>query len=80
MSNIVKVEKDKVKEIKPPKSKFEIKILKDVEFTKLASECRICQRLKFNKGNCGGREGQNICLAFMESPIASKREKIFMNN
>lgn len=50
---------------------------KEIAFEKLAAECRICMRLKFNKGSCGGRTGQNMCIAFVESQIAKNREKAF---
>ena len=71
------VTKDKKVEgvIEVPKKRSGIKILKDVDFDILASECRICQRLKFNKGDCGGRQGRNLCLVFKESPTAKLREK-----
>ncbi|MFZ5352770.1 MAG: hypothetical protein ACOZCL_08605 [Bacillota bacterium] len=66
--------KEKVKEPKLPVSKYAIKILDDIDHDQLARECKICKRLKFNKGSCGGRKGQNICLAFVESPVAKLRE------
>jgi hypothetical protein len=69
MSNVTaEKKKEKVKEIKPLKSKFAITILKDIEYVKLAAECRECKRLKFNMGSCGGREGLNICIAFLKRP------------
>ena len=58
--------KIKVKEIKPPKSKFAITISKDIEYENLAAKCRVCKRLKSNKGTCGGREGLKSCLVFLE--------------
>jgi hypothetical protein len=76
MSFVTKVEKP----IEDPRRKSNIRIRKDVDFDKLAPECRKCLRLKYNKGECGGREGQNICLAFVESPTAKVREKMLQRH
>ena len=36
-----------------------------IRFDKLTSECRICERLIYNGGSCGGRKGLiNICLVY----------------
>ncbi|MDF2591374.1 MAG: hypothetical protein K0S75_840 [Clostridia bacterium] len=76
MSYVAKT--DKVRPVEEaPKKRTGIRILKDVPYEVLAAECRVCQLLKFNKGSCGGRRGQNICLAFKESPSAKLREKAF---
>lgn len=72
MSYVVKSDKPKPV-IEKPKAKRGFRVLPDIELDKLAAECRVCQRLKRNGGSCGGRMGQNMCLAFIERTAAKLR-------